>query len=54
MDEKVVDMLNDRFDRLETKMDDLIQHKWLWVGRMSVITFLGSIVVSFFISRIWK
>ena len=54
MDNHSFEMINDRMERIENKLDDLIQHKWVWTGRMSVVTFLGSIVVSFFISRMWK
>lgn len=54
MDNQAFEMLNDRMERIETKLDDLLEHKWVWTGRMSVVTFLGSIIVSFFISKIYK
>lgn len=53
MDDKgmIFEMLNDRFDRVEQKLEknseaiqELIKFKYTWVGRISIIAFIVSMV----------
>jgi hypothetical protein len=54
MDEKSLDLIVGRLDRMEDKIDSLVEHKWMWIGRMSAFTFCASIVVSYFINELWS
>lgn len=67
MNEKVVDMINDRFDRfendskdrfknLEVKVDSLIEFKHTWLGRVGAMaavgTIGGSLLMAFVIKKL--
>ena len=57
MDDKVFEMIVDRFDRLEEKVDSLVEFKHTWLGRIGMLATLGtigcSLVISFVAKKIW-
>lgn len=54
MNDNSFKLITDRLDRIEDKVDALNEFKWSWIGRMGIITFIGSIVVSSFIAKVFK
>lgn len=67
MNDKIVDMISDRFDRfeidskdrfskLESKVDSLIEFKHTWLGRIGAMatvgTVCGSLVMAFVIKKL--
>ncbi len=56
MDDKMIDMITDRFDRLEDKVDALVEFKHTWLGRVSAMatvgTIGGSLLMAFVIKKL--
>jgi hypothetical protein len=47
-------MINDRMDRMENKIDHLIEFKYTWVGRFAVLSVIGTMTLSIFINYLSK
>lgn len=54
MDDKVIEMITDRFDRLEDKVDSLVEFKHIWLGRMGALAAVGTIGGSLFVAFLAK
>ena len=57
MDDKIYEMITDRFDRLENKVDALVEFKHTWLGRFAVFAFVGtvagSLILNFIAKKLW-
>ena len=54
MDNKIVDMMNDRFDRIENKVDSLVEFKSIWMGKITVLSIVGAAIGSIGLSFLVK
>jgi hypothetical protein len=54
MDGKVIEMITDRFDRLEDKVDSLVEFKHTWLGRIGALAAIGTIGGSLFVAFVAK
>jgi hypothetical protein len=50
----VLDLINDRLDRIEKKVDALVESRWFMAGKMSFFYGFISILVSVFTSLTFK